>query len=42
MFESQSMSMGGAERDRETQNWKQAPGPELSAQPDVWLRTYEL
>ena len=28
----QSMSWGGAERERETQNLKQAPGSELSAQ----------
>ena len=27
----QSMSRGGAERERETQNLKQAPGSELSA-----------
>ena len=30
--ESMSMSEGGAERERETQNPKQAPGSELSAQ----------
>ena len=29
------MSMGGAERKRETQNPKQAPGSELSAQSPV-------
>ena len=28
----QNMSWGGAERERETQNPKQAPGSELSAQ----------
>ena len=34
----QSMSRGGAERERETQNLKQAPGSKLSAQsPDVGL-----
>ena len=31
------MNGGGAERERETQNRKQAPGSELSAQPDVGL-----
>ena len=30
--EKESMSKGGAERERETQNPKQAPGSELSAQ----------
>ena len=30
--ERQSMSRGGAERERETQNPKQAPGSKLSAQ----------
>ena len=30
--ERQTMSRGGAERERETQNPKQAPGSELSAQ----------
>ena len=30
------MSRGGAERKRETQNPKQAPGPELSAQSPTW------
>ena len=34
--EKQSMSGGGAERERETQNPKQAPGSELSAQIPVW------
>ena len=36
--ERQSTSKGGAERERETQNLKQAPGSELSAQnPNVGL-----
>ena len=37
--ERQSASGGGAEskRGRETQNLKQAPGSELSAQPDAGL-----
>ena len=30
------MSRVGAERERETQNPKQAPGPELSAQSPTW------
>ena len=30
------MSGGGAERERETQNLKQAPGSELSAQSPTW------
>ena len=30
------MSGGGAERERETQNLKQAPGSELSAQSLTW------
>ena len=34
--ERQSMSRGGAERERETQNTKQAPGSELSAQSPMW------
>ena len=34
----QSMSMGGAEREEETQNPKQAPGSELSAEPDTGLK----
>ena len=33
--ERQSTSEGGAERERETQNPKQAPGSELSAQSPV-------
>ena len=32
----QGTSGGGAERERETQNAKQAPGSELSAQSPVW------
>ena len=32
IFERQSTSRGGAERERETQNQKQAPGSKLSAQ----------
>ena len=36
IFERDSMSRGGAERERETQNLKQAPGSELSAQS--WMR----
>ena len=36
IFERQSMSRGGAERERETQNLKQAPGSELSAQSLTW------
>ena len=31
------MNAGGSERERETQNLKQAPGSELSAEPDVGL-----
>ena len=31
-----SVSGGGAESDRETQNWKQAPGSELSAESLRW------
>ena len=34
--EKQSMSWGGAERERETQNSKQVPGSELSAQSPTW------
>ena len=30
------MSRGGAERERKTQNLKQAPGSELSAQSLMW------
>ena len=30
------MSRGGAERERETQNLKQAPGSELAAQSPTW------
>ena len=30
------MSMGGAQRERETQNPKQAPGSKLSAQSLTW------
>ena len=30
------MSWGGAEREKETQNLKQAPGSELSAQSPMW------
>ena len=32
----QSMSREGAERESETQNLKQAPGSELSAQSPTW------
>ena len=35
-FERESMSRGGAEKERETQNWKQAPDSELSAQSLMW------
>ena len=35
--ERQSVSKGEAERRRETQNLKQAPGSELSAEPDTGL-----
>ena len=34
--ERQSTSRGGAERERETQNPKQVPGSELSAQNPMW------
>ena len=34
--ERQSMSSGGAERERETQNPKQDPDSELSAQSPTW------
>ena len=34
--EKQRMSGGGAEREGETQNLKQAPGSELSAQSPTW------
>ena len=34
--ETQRASRGGAERERETQNLKQAPGSELSAQSPTW------
>ena len=34
--ERQSMRRGGAERERETQNPKQDPGSELSAQSPIW------
>ena len=34
--ERQSMSMGGGHRERETQNLKQAPGSEVSAQSPLW------
>ena len=33
------MSRGGAERERETQNLKQTPGSELSAQSLTWGST---
>ena len=36
MLEKQSASWGGAERDKETQKLKQAPGSELSAQSLTW------
>ena len=34
--ERQSITRGGAERERETQNVKQAPDSELSAQSPTW------
>ena len=34
--ERQSVSRGGAEREREAQNLKQAPGSERSAQSPMW------
>ena len=36
------MSRGGAERERETQNQKQAPGSELSAQSMMGLKKKEV
>ena len=36
--ERQSVSRGGAERERETQNPKQAPGSELPARPRMWAQ----
>ena len=36
------MSTGRAERERETQNLKQAPGSELSAEPDTELKLMNL
>ena len=38
MKEKETASGGGAERERETQNLKQAPGSELSAEPDAGLK----
>ena len=38
----QSMSGGGAERERETQNPKQVPGSELSAQSLTWGSNSQL
>ena len=35
-FERQSVTAGGAERERERENQKQAPGSKLSAQSPVW------
>ena len=44
IFEGEGGSMhtsgGGAERARETQNWKQAPGSKLSAQSPTQARTH--
>ena len=34
--ERERMSAGGAEKERETQNLKQAPGSELSSQSPTW------
>ena len=34
--EKESVSRGGAERERETQNPKQAPGSELSPESPMW------
>ena len=36
ILETESMSRGGAERERKTQNLKQAPGSELSAPNPIW------
>ena len=33
--------VGEGQRERETQNPKQAPGSELSAQSPIWARTQE-
>ena len=38
IFERESTSGGGAERDTHTQNRKQAPGSELSAEPNMGLK----
>ena len=37
----ESLNGGRAERERETQNPKHAPGSELSAQSPTWARTQE-
>ena len=38
IFERDREQAGKKQRERDTQNWKQAPGSELSAQSPMWLK----